>query len=120
MFEKHRHVVDGSLAIRSFPQDGETVVVLTGELDRSNVLSAAEVIEALLGSSEEPVVIDLQELDFLDSSGVALLARLNGEERNRDRLRVVPSRSPGVSRILACTGLDAKLSPATGAGVPAH
>jgi anti-sigma B factor antagonist len=116
MFENHRNVVDGPLAVRSFPEGEEVFVVLIGELDRSNVNSAATVIEEVLAVGATPVVVDLQELEFLDSSGVALLAELDRAKSSRGRLRVVPSRSLGVSRILASTGLDGMLTMVRGAG----
>jgi len=110
MFELHQKVHDGPLSVRSTPYgDGVVVVSLIGELDRSNVASAATVIETVLQKPVELVVVDLQELDFLDSSGVALLADLNEQKRSHGRLRIVPSKSLGVTRILAATGMDAML-----------
>jgi anti-sigma B factor antagonist len=114
MFENYRAVIDGPLSIRTFPDGDEIVVVLVGELDRSNVSSAASVIDGVVPRGDGPLVIDLQELEFLDSSGVALLSRLHGAKRSRDRMRVVPSRSLGVSRILARTGLDTMLTVTSG------
>jgi anti-sigma B factor antagonist len=106
MFENYRNVVDGPLAVRTFPGRDEVVIVLVGELDRSNVATAASVIDEIVDRGQAPVVVDLQELQFLDSSGVSLLARLGQAKRARGGLRIVPSRSLGVSRILASTGLD--------------
>jgi anti-anti-sigma factor len=109
VFENHRSIVDGPLAVRSFPEGEGTVVVLIGELDRSNVASAELIIDDVLGGGA-PVVVDLQELEFLDSSGIALLTRLNQAPGDRGRVRIVPSRSLGVTRIMAATGLDAMLA----------
>jgi anti-anti-sigma factor len=109
VFELHQKVYDGPLAVSSTPYgEGVVVVSLGGELDRSNVATAASVIEAVFEKADLLVVIDLQELDFLDSSGVALLADLNGQ-RGSGHLRIVPSKSLGVARILAATGMDTML-----------
>jgi stage II sporulation protein AA (anti-sigma F factor antagonist) len=111
MFELHQKVLDGPLTVRSTPYgDGVVIVSLDGELDGSTVASAATVIEAALHRPEMLVVLDLEGLHFLDSAGVALLLNLNEEKWSQGRIRVVPSRSPGVTRILAATGLDALLT----------
>jgi anti-sigma B factor antagonist len=110
MFELHQKVLDGPLTVRSTPYgDGVVIVSLVGELDGSTVASAATVIEAALDRPEMLVVLDLEDLDFLDSAGVALLLDLNEEKWSRGRTRVVPSRSLAVTRILAATGLDGLL-----------
>ena len=110
MFELHPKTVDGPLSVVSTPYGNEVIVVaLAGELDRANVLSAAKAIDSALSADGKIVVVDLQELEFLDSSGVAMLAELTEPERSNGRLRIVPSRSLGVARILAATGMNVRL-----------
>ena len=110
MFELHQKVIDGPLAVRSTPYgDWSIVVSLAGELDGSTVATAARAIKSALSADELIVVIDLQELEFLDSSGVALLCGLYEEMSDSARIRVVPSRSLGVTQILTATGLDTML-----------
>lgn len=110
MFELHQKSTDGPLTVVSTPYGDDVIVVsLVGELDRATVASAARAIEIGLQTLGRLVVVDLQELEFMDSSGVALLVELNASKRSDGRLRVVPSSALGVSRILAVTGVGEML-----------
>lgn len=54
------------------------------------------------------MVVDLAKLEFLDSTGIALLvAALKGQ--SAQRLSFLPSESSDVARLLALTGLDRRL-----------
>ena len=52
---------------------GVPLIKLVGELDLSNVDSVRATIDATVSSAPERIVFDLSGLDFLDSSGIALL-----------------------------------------------
>lgn len=81
-------------------------VALYGELD----LSTAAEIEAAICSAvalRKRVIVDLRGVDFMDSSGVAVLlrtARENGAELT------VTARSGPVTRLLQMCGLDRELA----------
>jgi anti-anti-sigma factor len=49
-------------------------------------------------------VVDLFELEFLDSSGISLLVHLS-KDRSAEALRIAPSPNPEVTRILDLTGI---------------
>jgi len=87
---------------------GATVVVIpAGELDLSTVPQLSRAIAAEDGY--ETLVIDLRELDFMDSSGVRLLVA--EQERAADEghaLRIVRG-SAEVERVLRVTRLDERL-----------
>ncbi|HEX2231895.1 MAG TPA: STAS domain-containing protein [Thermoleophilaceae bacterium] len=83
-------------------QRGEVVVArVTGELDLASAPRAGEEIEAAVPPSARGLVVDFSELDFIDSSGIAMLftlaRRLGGR---RQELRVVTSPGEPVSRVL--------------------
>src|SRR4051794_1777473 len=109
MFELRRVVVDGELYVGTFPYGTTAVVCLLGELDRANVGTAEEVILWVLDADFEVIIVDLQELEFMDSSGIALMASL-ARDVDAERLHVVPSKAAGVSRIMAMTGADSLLT----------
>jgi anti-sigma B factor antagonist len=96
---------DGLLSVRS-NRYGEDVIVISlgGELDRSNVATAKAVLIAAARGMSTLLVIDLDELRFLDGSGIALLVEVGGL-RDAEGLRVVPSPSPEVTRMLDLTGI---------------
>jgi len=73
------------------PDRGEIVVVLTGELD----LASADVLERdvrkLRLAGCDRVVVDLRQVEFMDSTGLRLLISLrNTAKREGHRLMVVP------------------------------
>jgi anti-anti-sigma factor len=83
-------------------QRGEVVVArVTGELDLASAPRTGEEIEAAVPSSARGLVVDFSELDFIDSSGIAMLfnlaRRLGGR---RQQLRVVTVPGEPVSRVL--------------------
>ena len=84
--------------------DGHTVVALRGELDIADAASVAAALTTI--AAREPVIIvDLAGLDFIDSSGVAAVARGRRQARQAggDLLLAAPQRK--VLRVLAITRL---------------
>jgi anti-sigma B factor antagonist len=102
---------DGPLLIRAEDgEDGAQVLALTGELDVQNAETlAAEIAKTKVGDGGG-LTIDLRELAFIDSTGIALLVsvfrRFNA---GGDRLQLIPSRSDSVRRVMELTGLDRTL-----------
>lgn len=86
-------------------------VAAEGELDLSNVTALARLLDELEQEGAEAIVLDLEALEFIDSTGLALLLRSH-QRLNRDggtRLRLVASRATAVRRVFAVTGLDESL-----------
>ncbi len=80
---------------------GSQIVKLIGEIDISNADSIGRELDRVVADSPSRVIIDLEGLEFMDSSGIAMLLRAVGgtasvELRNPSRV---------VRRILECTGL---------------
>lgn len=95
---------DGLLKVRRSAEDNQVWLAFDGELDLSNVETAELALIQALGSGKE-VLVDLRALEFVDSTGVALLVtvlRRDGSER----LSFIPSDSLEVRRLLQLTGLD--------------
>ncbi len=80
---------------------GSAVLKITGELDISNVGSVQTAIQATFGGGLDSLVFDLSELEFIDSSGLAMLLAL------AERIDTVELRrpSPLVCRLIELTGL---------------
>jgi anti-anti-sigma factor len=95
---------DGSLKIER-SRYGEEVYVfsLSGELDLDGTGLAWRALEPALDEPQALVVIDLTELEFIGVKGVALLYGLARARPDRDNLRLLPSRHPGVNRVLELT-----------------
>jgi len=80
---------------------GEPVIRICGEVDMSNVVTVENDITNALTDRPPRVVLDLSELDFIDSSGIAVLLRA-AEKTERLELR---NPSSTVQRIIEATGL---------------
>jgi anti-anti-sigma factor len=84
-------------------REGDDIVVarLTGELDIAGAESTGRRIAEAVPSSARGVVVDMTDLDFIDSSGVSMLftlARRVGSRRQE--LRVVAPAGRPVARVL--------------------
>ncbi|GGN32605.1 anti-sigma factor antagonist [Streptomyces kronopolitis] len=82
------------------------VVVLAGEVDLCLVPELREVIDALTAEDRAWLVLDLEQVTFMDSSGLGVLVYgIRGAEALGGGLRLA---GPGVQvrRLLELTGLD--------------
>jgi anti-sigma B factor antagonist len=80
--------------------DGNPVVRLSGEIDLSNAQAVRSAVEPVVRRAPAQVVFDLAELDFLDSSGLAVLLAA------AERVPVVLRRpKPIIQRLVESTGL---------------
>jgi anti-sigma B factor antagonist len=84
--------------------DGQVVVMLRGELDVTEAARVAASL-AVVATSGSTVIVDLGGLEFIDSSGLAALARARQLARRAgcDLLLAAPQRQ--VLRMLALTRL---------------
>jgi anti-sigma B factor antagonist len=82
-------------------QDGVVVAHLAGELDLASAPQTGDEIGGAVSSSARGLVVDFTELEFIDSSGIAMLfnlaRRLGGR---RQELRVVAVPGKPVARVL--------------------
>jgi anti-sigma B factor antagonist len=81
--------------------EGEQVVALRGELD----VASSDSVKRTLLSSELPVVVDMADLTFIDSSGLTALVHASNELTKRGLGFRVRGVSPDLRRIFELTGL---------------
>jgi anti-anti-sigma factor len=107
MPSEQREIVDGTLVVRTERNGDTRVIALRGELDLANASTAESALQDSLSGGDE-VVVDMRELEFIDSTGIAMLvSALDGD--GEPRLRFVPSSAPAVARVLELTGLAERL-----------
>jgi anti-anti-sigma factor len=90
--------------VETFRDDtGVPVVKIAGEIDMSNANLVREAVEPVVEHNPGRVVFDLGELQFMDSSGLAMLLGV------AERVAVVELKSPRplLRRIIELTGLTA-------------
>ncbi len=101
-------VADGTLLVRTEREGDTEVIALCGELDLANASTAEAALQGPLAAGRS-VIVDMRELEFIDSTGIAILvASLNGDD-GASRIRFIPSSAPAVSRVLELTGLAERM-----------
>jgi anti-sigma B factor antagonist len=98
-----REIQDGALTLRASEDDSICTLALAGELDMSNAPAFSGELQRLEASGTA-LRIDLSELEFIDSTGIAILVGVH--HRLGDRLSLVRSPAQAVERVLSVTGLD--------------
>jgi anti-anti-sigma factor len=85
----------------AFDGDGVATVTLVGEIDMSNVDALADQLEPAVEKAPPQIVFDMGALEFMDSSGIALLLRTAA------RVPDIRLRNPTaiVRRLITSTGL---------------
>lgn len=101
------HLKGGLLTVTQSDEDSQVCVALAGELDLSNVKSLEAALAEAIDSGKK-VVIDLGRLEFLDSTGLALIVETLGRS-DAERFSFAPSKSSDVCRLLSLTGLDERM-----------
>ncbi|MGH2940966.1 MAG: STAS domain-containing protein [Solirubrobacterales bacterium] len=102
---------DGPLTIER-TRYGEDVIVLSlsGEFDLAVAAAGRQLLEPTLEQSCAMMVVDLTELEFMDSSGVSLLYELARVRPDKEALRLIRSRHQGVNKLLELTGVDSVIT----------
>jgi anti-anti-sigma factor len=89
------------------PGDGSVLVTLDGELDIGTVESLGAAVTAELAAVETTLVVDTEQLRFVDSSGIALWV---GWSQSVPRIEI-RNAGPLVLRVIQTMGLAEILNP---------
>jgi anti-sigma B factor antagonist len=81
---------------------GVPIVRITGEVDMSNVDVVGAAVDLAIANNPERIVFELGDLEFMDSSGLAMLLAIT------ERISVVELRRPRplIRRVIELTGLS--------------
>jgi anti-anti-sigma factor len=90
------------LAVEHHPE--HTVLRLSGDLDLETAPRLLAGAEPHLGGTD--LIIDLSALDFVDSSGLSALIRINQRMAATDRTLAIIAPPPRVAKAFEITGLD--------------
>lgn len=106
MPSERSEIADGTLLVRTETNGDTNVIALCGELDLANASTAESALQGFIDAGA-PIVVDMSELEFIDSTGIAMLvAALNGDG---SRIKFIPSAAPAVVRVLELTGLAERM-----------
>ena len=82
-------------------RDKAVIAHVAGELDVSQAPRLGEAIDAAVPNSAHALVVDFSKLEFIDSSGIAMLFSLARKlQSRRQELRVVVPEGEPVARVL--------------------
>lgn len=90
--------------------DAAAVITVSGELDLASSPALEEELERVAQSDAQLIVVDLRQLEFMDSTGLSVLVRAHQRaEENGRRLGLVNG-SQQVQRLLTLTGVADRLT----------
>ena len=102
-------VPQGGLYVDVSNERGVVVTAVRGELD----IASADILSATLDkvANEERLVLDLSAVDFMDSSGLAVVLRQSMRRRDAGGTRHIRRPSLSVQRLLVFCCLEHLLEP---------
>ena len=86
------------------------MVVVSGELDLASGPALEDELARVGSSGVELVVLDLRELEFMDSTGLSILVKANQRAVDAGRRFGLVRGSPQVQRLLDLTGVAEHLT----------
>ena len=100
----------GGFSISTSDVDGRAVIIVRGELDLATAPDLEEIVTERLDAGQE-VVLDLRELEFMDSSGLRVLvgAHTRATDGGPPFVIVRPRADGEVAKIMTIAGIDQEL-----------
>lgn len=98
--------VNSPLTVNRREVEGMTVLALSGELDVATAPDLDGRISEVLEGGEGPLVLDLSQLSFLDSKGLACFLRASARQPGRI---AIASPRERITRLFQATGLAERL-----------
>src|SRR5689334_12442259 len=96
--ERNRERRDMNVATRVSEQDGCVVVSVDGELDLGTAEQLQETLTTAIAEAAGPIVLDLTNLRFCDSAGLAVLVKAHNTLSDQGRRLVLARPTTAVSR----------------------
>jgi anti-sigma B factor antagonist len=91
-------------------QGRATVIAVSGELDLASSPALQEELDRVAGSDSQLLIIDLRELDFMDSTGLSILIRAHQAAEEAGHRLAIVNGSRQVRRLLSLTGVADRLT----------
>jgi anti-sigma B factor antagonist len=89
-------------------QGKATIIAVSGELDLASSPALQEELDR--ASDSDMMIIDLRELDFMDSTGLSVLVRAHQRAEEQGRRLAMVKGPQQVQRLLSLTGVADRLT----------
>src|SRR5947209_17958202 len=96
--------MEDALQIHIAQRDGTTILTVTGEVDLATAPVLDERIAAAEATGAERILVDLDQVSFMDSSGLQVLLAHVFSERVGSRIRLTRGFQTGL-RLFAASGI---------------
>ncbi len=90
-------------------QGHSTVITVSGELDLASSPALQEELDRVAASESQLLIIDLRDLDFMDSTGLSVLVRAHQRIEEQGRQLAMVKGPQQVQRLLNLTGVADRL-----------
>ena len=97
------------LDVTTESQEGQTRVILSGELDIASTEELERELAGLEADSPGTLILDLRKVEFIDSTGLRAVIAADERARSAGRRLVVIRGSSAVERLFSVTQLDRRL-----------
>jgi anti-anti-sigma factor len=101
--------VHGNFSVEASKELRGTVLTVTGELDLASSPALEQELQRAREGGAELVVVDLRELEFMDSTGLNVLVKAHHEAQESGRRFGLVRGTAQVQRLLSLTGLEDRL-----------
>lgn len=91
-------------------ENGAPVLSVRGELDLASSPALEEQVERAVAEAQSTVIIDLRELEFMDSTGLSVLIRAHQRAQEAGHRLAIVNGSRQVRRLLSLTGVAERLT----------
>lgn len=97
--------MDLDLEMEVLEQQGASVLVVHGQIDVHTAPRLREQLVELVTQGARRIVVDLNDVDFLDSTGLGVLVGVLKRVRTHDGELVLACQRPRVLKVFEITGL---------------
>jgi anti-anti-sigma factor len=91
-------------------ENGAPVLSVRGELDLASSPALEDQLERAVAEAPSMVIIDLRELEFMDSTGLSVLIRAHQRAQEAGHRLAIVNGSRQVRRLLSLTGVADRLT----------
>jgi anti-sigma B factor antagonist len=91
-------------------ENGAPLLSVKGELDLASSPALEEEVERAVADAAPLIIIDLRELEFMDSTGLSVLIRAHQRTQERGHRLAIVNGSRQVRRLLSLTGVAERLT----------